>query len=317
MKKWLTLSVLCMVLAGVCGGYASVQAQNLKVTLLGTGDPQPRFDRFGPSTLVQTETETLLFDCGRGATLRMRQLMIPLGQVTDLFLTHLHSDHVSGIVDFWLTGWSPMGNRKTPLRVWGPAGTKEMTSSLEKAFQADYRIRTQDEKLPPEGYTMIAQDIKEGTVYEKNGLRVTAFQVDHFPEEDIEPCLGYRIDYAGRSVVLSGDTRYCENLIRFSKGTDVLVHEVAAASEMVLNYPPVRMVMAHHTTPEEAGKVFTQVKPKMAVYTHLVLVSMAALPTPADLINRTRKTYSGPLEVGEDLMVIEVGDEVTVRRPPR
>jgi ribonuclease Z len=295
------------------------EAQSLKVTLLGTGNPLPVLDRFGPSTLVQTDKETFLFDCGRGVAQRIFQLRMPLGQVTDLFVTHLHSDHVVGIPDFWLTGWLSMfGDRKAPLRVWGPVGTKEMISSLEKAFQADYRIRTEDEKLPPEGYTMVAQDIKEGVVYEKNGVKITAFEVEHFPVK-IEPCLGYRIDYAGRSVVLSGDTRYSENLIRFSKGTDVLVHEVAAAKEEMLSLPPVQMIMAHHVSPEEAGKVFTQVKPKMAVYTHLVLIgpNPMAFPTPAELITMTRKTYSGPLEIGQDLMVIEVGDEIKVSRPSR
>jgi ribonuclease Z len=306
--------VLLSSLLPVTGG-----AQSLKVTLLGTGTPVPRIDRFGPSTLVQTDRETFLFDCGRGAAQRIFQLRMPLGQVTDLFITHLHSDHVVGIPDFWLTGWIPVfGGRKTPLRVWGPVGTKEMVSSLEKAFQADYRIRTEDEKYPPEGYTMIAQDIKEGVIFEKNGVKITAFEVEHFPVK-IEPCLGYRIDYAGRSVVLSGDTRYSENLIRFSKGTDVLVHEVAAAKEEMLSSPWIQRIMAHHTSPEEAGKVFTQVKPKMAVYTHLVLIgpNPMASPTPADVITMTRKTYSGPLEIGQDLMVIEVGDEVKVSRPSR
>jgi ribonuclease Z len=115
----------------------------------------------------------------------------------------------------------------------------------------------------------------------------------------------------------SGSIRYSENLIRFSKGTDVLVHEVAVANVTMRNYPPVRMVLAHHTSPEEAGKVFNEVKPKLAVYTHIVLLSPMALATPAELINMTRKTYSGPVEVGEDLMVTVVGDEIKVRRPSR
>jgi ribonuclease Z len=298
------------------------RAQNLKVTLLGTGTPRPLMDRFGPATLVQTDKETFLFDCGRGAAQRIYQLRIPLGQVTALFLTHLHSDHVNGIPDFWLTGWLALyyAGRKTPLQVWGPAGTKEMMSFLEKAFQADYRIRIEDEKLLPEAFPVIAQDIKEGVVYEKNGVKITAFEVDHFPGKDIEPCLGYRIDYAGRSVVISGDTRFSENLILFSKGADVLVHEVAAAKEELLKTSvATQRIIDHHTSPEEAGKVFSRVKPKLAVYTHFVMVSSntVSAPTVEDFITMTRKTYSGPLEAGEDLMVIEVGDTVKVSRPSR
>ena len=264
---------------------------------------------------MQTDKENFLFDCGRGAAQRLFQLRMPLGQVSDLFLTHLHSDHLVGIPDFWLTGW--IGGRRASLRVWGPLGTKEMVSYLEKAFQADYRSHIKNEKLPPEGYTMIAEEIREGVVYDRNGVKITAFNVDH--GEAIKPSLGYRIDYAGRSVVLSGDTRYSENLIRFSQGADVLVHEVAAAKEEMLSSPVVQGIMAHHTAPEEAGKVFAQVKPKMAVYTHLWLLgpNPVTLLTPAGLITMTRKTYSGPLEIGEDLMVIEVGDEVKVRRPSR
>jgi ribonuclease Z len=298
------------------------EAQALKVTLLGTGTPRPVMDRFGPATLVQADKETFLFDCGRGAAQRLYQLKIPLGQVPNVFLTHLHSDHVNGIPDFWLTGWLALdyANRKTPLQVWGPAGTKEMMSNLEKAFQADRHIRTEDEKLSPEAFRIIAQDIKEGVVFEKNGVKITAFLVDHFPGEDPEPCFGYRIDYAGRSVVISGDTRYSENLITFSKGVDVLIHEVAGAKEELLKTSvAVQRIIDHHVSPEEAGKIFSQVKPKLAVYTHFVMVASKEIspPTVQDFITMTRKTYSGPLEAGEDLMVIEVGDTVKVTRPSR
>jgi len=298
------------------------EAQNLKVTLLGTGTPNPVINRFGPATLVQAGKETLLFDGGRGAAQRIWQLKIPLGQVTAVFLTHLHSDHVNGIPDFWLTGWlgTVFARRTTPLQVWGPLGTKEMMSFLEKAFQADYHIRTEDEKLSPEAFHVIAQDIKEGVVYDKNGVKITAFEVDHFPGKDPEPCFGYRIDYAGRSVVLSGDTRFSENLIGFSNGADVLIHEVAAAKEELLKTSVVtQRIIAHHTSPEEAGKLFSRVKPKLAVYTHFVVVAGETInpPTVEDIITMTRKTYSGPLEAGEDLMVIEVGDTVKVSRPSR
>ena len=83
------------------------EAQTIKVTLLGTGRPDPVVDRFGPSTLVEAGGETLLFDVGRGASQRLWQLKIPLSKVTTVFLTHLHSDHVVGLPDLWLTGWLP------------------------------------------------------------------------------------------------------------------------------------------------------------------------------------------------------------------
>jgi TRAP transporter TAXI family solute receptor len=161
-------------------------------------------------------------------------------------------------------------------------------------------------------------DLKEGVVYDKNGVKITAFEVDHFPGKDPEPCFGYRIDYAGRSVVLSGDTRFSENLISFSNGADVLVHEVAAAKEELLRTSVVtQRIIDHHTSPEEAGKVFSRVKPKLAVYSHFVQVAGETMspPTVEDIITMTRKTYSGPLEAGEDLMVIEIGDTAKVSPP--
>ena len=201
---------------------APASSQNLKVTLLGTGAPRPVMERFGPSILVEAGKEKLLFDCGRGATMRLYQLKAPFADLNALFLTHLHSDHIVGISDFYLTGW--ILGRSTPLRVWGPAGTADMMSHLQEAYQFDIHVRRDvDEMLPAQGVVVVAKDIEQGVVYQNGDLKVTAFTVDHAP---IKPAFGYRIDYGGHSVVLSGDTRYNENLIHFAKGADVLIHEV-------------------------------------------------------------------------------------------
>ena len=201
-------------LAAAIGLAAPAHAQNLKVTLLGTGYPRPVMERFGPSILVEAGKEKLLFDCGRGATQRLYQLKVPFSEVTALFLTHLHSDHIVGIPDFYLTGW--IFGRSTPLRVWGPEGTAEMMSHLQQAYQFDIHIRRDvDEKLPAQGVVVVAKDIEQGVVYQNGDLKVTAFTVDHSP---VKPALGYRVDYAGHSVVLSGDTRYSENLIQLLSG---------------------------------------------------------------------------------------------------
>jgi ribonuclease Z len=284
-------------------------AQNLKVTLLGTGNPRPVIERFGASTLVEAGHQKLLFDCGRGATQRIYQLKIPFHDVNALFLTHLHSDHTVGIPDLWLTGWI-MG-RDVPLRVWGPAGTRKMISKLGRAYEFDVHTRRDvDEKLPPEGAVIEAKEIKEGVVYESEGVKVKAFLVDHGL---VKPAFGYRVDYAGRSVTLSGDTHFSENLIRAAQGTDVLIHEVLdpeAYSEISNTFTRAQKqkVIEHHITPDQAGMVFARVKPKLAVYSHIVP------PDAPDLIAHTRKTYSGPLEVGEDLMSIDVGQKVEVHR---
>ena len=156
---------------------AQPAASDFRVTLLGTSTPNPLADRFGPSTLVEAGNEKLIFDCGRGATIRLWQLRIPLGTVK-LFITHLHSDHTVGIPDLWLTGFSPLpyGRRNAPFAVYGPKGTAEMMSYLEKAYGAD--IENRREFIPnfsPQQAAIVAKDIEEGVVYEQNAVRVTAF----------------------------------------------------------------------------------------------------------------------------------------------
>ena len=292
-------------------GSTTVQAQTLKVTLLGTGSPIPTVERFGPSTLVEAGSEKLLIDCGRGVPIRLWQLHVPMSALTAVIFTHLHSDHIGGFPDLWLTGWlpPPFGHRVSPMHVFGPIGTRQMIASLRDAYAADIRIRIADERLPPEGAAVIVEEIEEGWRYERNGVVVTAFNVDHGPL--IKPSLGFRVDYAGHSVVISGDTRPSENLIRFSKGADVLIHEVAdARPELLQSSEAARLIIGHHTTPEDAGRVFTRVHPRLAVYTHIVLLttdSTISAPTIDELVTETRRTYSGPLVVGEDLMSIEIG----------
>ncbi len=289
-------------------GMSSASAQEIDVTLLGTGSPRPRIDRFGPSILVQAGNQTLIFDAGRGCLQRLAQVGVNFGQVDALFLTHLHSDHVVGLPDLWLTGWL-LSRRDRPLAVFGPSGTAAMMEHLKQAFQFDIRIRVEDDKESPAGAEVQVAEISQGVVYDVRGVRVTAFEVDHGP---VSPAFGYRIDYAGRSVILSGDTRFSANLIKFAAHADLVVHEVADASDAyVARNPTYVQVLGHHTRPQEAGRVFQTVQPKLAVYSHIVLADV----TIPQLVARTRETYSGPLLVGEDLMKVVVGPSVTVSRP--
>jgi ribonuclease Z len=289
------------------------------VTLLGTGTPVPRPDRFGSATFVEAGDQKLLIDAGRGAAIRLFQLNIPIGRLDALLLTHYHSDHTSGIPDVWLTGWleSFFGTRKTPMRVIGPTGAKTLMSKLAEAYADDVRIRLADEKLPPEGVaTTVTEFNRDGVVFEKNGVKVIAFEVDH--GDLIKPAYGYRIEYGGRSAVISSDTRYNENVIKYGKGADLLVHEVAAVRPELLREAYIQRIVGHHILPRDAGRVFAQTKPRLAAYTHLVLLNSNEVPplTVDDIVAETRQTYSGPLQVGEDLMAFDIGDSVTVRRFP-
>jgi ribonuclease Z len=274
-----------------------------RVVLLGTGTPNPRVDRFGPSILVEAGSERLVFDCGRSCTTRLWQLHVPLGTVK-LFLTHLHSDHTVGIPDLWLTGIlpAPFGGRTAPFRVWGPAGTAAMMANLEKAYEADIQIRHTSLNAAIE-----AKDFTEGVVYRANGVQVTAFKVNH---DDID-AYGFRVDYQGHSILLSGDTRPSENLVAHAPGVDVVVHEVAMFAPGA--DAGRQTVAVLHSTPEQAGEEFSKIRPKLAVYSHFSLFGTPE-PTMEELIARTRTTYQGPLEIGEDLMAISVADSVAVQR---
>jgi ribonuclease Z len=207
----------------------AAQGPQVRVTLLGTGCPPAVMNRFGPSTLVEAGAQKFLFDAGRGALQRLVELGVQWQDVQGVFLTHLHSDHVVGFPDLWLTGWLIVPGRNVPLQVWGPRGTTAMMSHLEQAYQYDVRIRIQNDGASQKGVALLVKDITEGVVYEKDGVKVTAFEVDHAP---VKPSFGYRIDYAGRSIVLSGDTRVSENLMRHAQGVDVLVHEVFAPATL-------------------------------------------------------------------------------------
>ena len=298
-----------------------VAAQDFKVTLLGTGDPIPRIDRFGPATLVEVGGQELLFDVGRGATQRLVQMNIALSAIDAVFLTHFHHDHLVGLPDIWMTGWipPPFGRRSVPFEVWGPTGTASLLKNLEEAFVLNTTIRIPDELLSPAGIEMVAHEFDaDGVIYEKDGVKVTAFAVDH--GDLIKPAYGYRIDYDDRAVVISGDTRFDRNLIAAAKGADLIVHEVALASdELLASSEQFRRIVAHHTTPEEAGIVFAEVAPKLAVYTHLVMLSSRTIPEAPlpSLITRTRTNYNGPLVIGEDLMSFIVDDTVSISRAAR
>ena len=315
-SAWLFVGFSCLVFISTAPTETRAES-DFKVTLLGTASPSPRPNRYGPSTLVEVGGQVLLFDAGRGVPIRMGQIKVPIGKIDVLFLTHFHSDHVSGIPDVWLTGWlGPVfGRRKTPFQVIGPTGANNLMANLEKAYALDISIREADEKLPPQGIAVQVDEFdKDGVVYEKDGVKVIAFEVDH--GDLIKPAYGYRIEYKGHTAVISGDTRYNQNVIKYGTGADLLIHEVAIARPELMSNLFAQAIIAHHTSPHDCGRVFAQAKPKLAAYTHLVFLSNERVPeaTLDDLVAQTGETYSGPLEVGEDLTSFEIDETVTVRR---
>ena len=191
-----------------------------------------------------------------------------------------------------------------------------MMSYLEKAYHAD--IDNRREFIPnfsPQQVAIAAKDIEEGVVYEQNEARVTAFHVKHAHLKD---AFGFRVDYRGHAVVISGDMASNENFIKYAQGADVVIHEVGVARpELLEKDAGVRQMLAtHHSSPEDAARDFVRIKPKLAVYTHFTRPRRDDIPEVSieEILSRTRAIYSGPMVAGEDLMSISIGDSVTVKR---
>jgi ribonuclease Z len=192
-----------------------------------------------------------------------------------------------------------------------------MMTALGQAFVEDIRSRSAGGSLPDSVTAAVGNDIQQGVIYDRDGVKVIAFAVDHGSTPFA--AFGYRVESAGRSVVISGDTRPSENLVRFAEGADVVIHEVMAATPEAASAPALQPIIRAHSSPEDAARIFQKTKPKLAVYTHVSLMAAAAR-RPAlleALMARTRSVYDGPVEIGEDLMTVEITDSVRVQRRTR
>ncbi|AVZ40998.1 MBL fold metallo-hydrolase [Dietzia sp. JS16-p6b] len=288
------------------------------VTLLGTGSPVPSAERFGNSTLVQAGGLNLVFDAGRGTSIRLDQMGLPLGQVDGVFLTHFHSDHVNGLADLWMTSYiKALGGREDNFQLYGPVGVGRIAEGLQFTHQNDIDVRVADEGLDRATTAITPHEFDEdGVIFDQDGVRVTMFTVEHDAAGVITPAVGYRVDHGESSVLISGDTRPTPNVLSYGEGVDLLIHEVADFVDPTL--PLLETVYEHHTNPRQAGEIFTAVAPAMAAYTHIVNGAPPRIPDlPIEtLVERTRETYDGPLAVGVDLMTFRINDgDIRVQQP--
>ncbi len=321
--------ILIIGLAICASTMLQAQAPIIKVTLLGTGVPLlnaaalAKNGRALSGLLVEAGTERMLFDCGQGVYSRLVQsgggsaTTNPNIGVDKVFLSHLHSDHIGDLGALFAVGalyryTDPVNGAAAdlPLRVWGPGGgtnqpvpTFAMVQAFRLAYDTDIYVRQLFTN--PNDFSIFNPvvdslnntiELWEDVVYSKNGVTVTAFQVDHRP---MSPSYGFRVDYQGKSFVYSGDTTYSPTLISKAKNVDLLVHEV-------YGYPRADgpEIYDYHTSPEDAARVFNAATPKQVVFTHMVTPPGT---TATDLVDRTRKAgYAGPLTPGVDLMVINI-----------
>lgn len=295
----------------------------IKLTFLGTGAPRPSRDRHGPAILVEAGSRTLLIDAGPG----VRQRIFEAGGfglltgVTDIFATHLHYDHVGGVADLWIPGW--MYGRPTPLRVHGPPGTTEFVNGLRQAYRWDVAYR-QIVGIAAPGSVLEAREIRPGVVYDEGGVTVTAFPVAHMP---IDPATGrvapldgatygFRVDYAGRSVAFSGDLRVSptSELVTQGRGVDVVVMEVQVPSPgNSAEAQRANVSLSVHTSPEEAARAFAMMRPRLAVFSHIIPPQTTA----EELRAAARPFYDGPLVTAFDLMTLTIGRQIDVSLAPR
>ncbi len=290
----------------------ATQRDTLRVTLLGTGIPNPHINAFGTATMIEAGDERVMIDCGRGAVVRMAQAGFPIGFTDTLILSHFHSDHYSGLFDLLMTGTiqQPFAHRGGPLQLYGPPGVEKIAEGAWLATEPDRAIRVADSEIDPEHMRIVPHVYGEGVVFDRGGLRIIAIEVDH--GAFIRPAYAFRIEYAGHVFVHSHDTRFNENLIAQAQGADVLVHEVAAARpETLARYPRVKVAIDHHATPTDVGRVFARVQPRLAMLTHLVLLPPDPMPIGA-VMAEIAEQYDGTVIVAEDLMTIEIGRNISV-----
>ena len=298
----------------------------LRVVLCGTGNPLPDRNRTGACTAIFAGGNIYLVDVGNGAWKNLALWHVPAARVAAILLTHFHSDHIGDLGEVNMQTWAQ--GREHPLRVYGPPGVEQVVGGFEQAYALDegYRIAHHGAALmPSENWQMTPLTVKietppgaspcasgSATVLEENGLKVTAFTVDHSP---VAPAYGYRFDYKGRSVVVSGDTVACANLVAAATGADVLIHEaqsahlvklIQEAAERIGN-PRIARIMSdirrYHTTPVEAAAEANQAGVALLVLSHIGPPTTNALARIA-FMRDVAGVRSHGIEIGSDGMLL-------------
>jgi ribonuclease BN (tRNA processing enzyme) len=280
--------------------------KSTEIVFLGTGFPLPTPDRQGPSLAVIANGKAYIVDSGVGLVRQANAAYIsgvkalkPDG-LGIAFITHLHSDHTLGLADLIFTPW--VIGRTTPLELYGPAGIKAMADNILKAYEQDIRIRIEGlEGANKTGYKVNAHEIAPGAVYQDANVKVTAFLVDH---GSWTQAYGYRFDAGGKTIVISGDTRPSEGVIKACDGCDVLVHEVYSGYGGTSQKTPeewMKYMAAFHTSAEELGILATRARVKTLIITHY---GTRGSSDQTEMVNLIKKGFAGTVIVARDLDVI-------------
>ncbi|MDO8410160.1 MAG: MBL fold metallo-hydrolase [Phenylobacterium sp.] len=288
----------------------------LHVALCGAGSPMPDVARSGPCTAVIAGRRLFIVDAGSGASRNLTLMGLPPSRVEAILLSHFHSDHMDGLGELLMQRWAS-SSAAAPTPVYGPPGVETVLAGFAQAYSLDrgYRIAHHGPDVtPPSGYGGVARPfaIPEGqtslVILDEPDLKITAFRVDHDP---IEPAVGYRFDYKGRSAVLSGDTTPSPVVEAQARGADLLVHEALsldlvnrqrAAAEAAGRANLAQIfgdITDYHTTPEQAAQLAERAGVKFLLLNHIVPpLPIAALEGP--FLGEARQQFSGRLKVGRD-----------------
>lgn len=292
----------------------------LHLVLCGTGSPLPNPDRAGPCNLVIAGDQAYVIDIGEGGARNLNLMGFFIPSTTALLLTHYHSDHVDGIGPLSLLYWT-QGTKTSPMPVHGPPGLETLVEGFNRAYELDrtYRVDHHTSQIVPEtggGLTAFPFEVGEEpvTVIERDGLRIRAFLVDHDP---VRPSVGYRFDYKGRSIVISGDAAKSDTIIEAARGADILVHDALqprlvghltsaldqAGNDAVATIT--RDILDYHASPEEAAESAQAAGVDHLVLSHLVPPIPSQFFYPAFLGDAPDK-FDGEITVGEDGMAFSL-----------
>jgi ribonuclease Z len=294
----------------------------LHVGLCGSGSPLPDPTRAGPCIFVIAGKHVYVVDAGEGSPRKMALMGLSPGLIDAILLTHFHSDHIDGLGEMMLQRWGG-ASHKDPVPVIGPQGVESVVEGFNDAYALDkkYRVAHHGEAtMPPAGaggiacaFTLDDSD-RSQVVLEQDGVVITAFAVNHAP---VFPAAGYRFDYRGRSVVISGDTAPSSTLAKYARGVDVLFHEgLQTTMVAVLHDAAVRHgragaakitadIPSYHTTPEDAARIAEQAGVRQLVFYHTI----PALPISylnAAFLGDAPRIFKGPIVVGKDGMLVSL-----------
>ena len=297
-------------------------ADGLHLYVCGSGSPMPDADRAGPSLAVLAGNQAFIFDSGSGSIRKLGRMGFPMGKLRGEFLTHLHSDHIDGLGESLLQAWIA-GGRSSPLPVYGPEGTDKVVAAFNAAYQIDstYRVAHHGPKVAnPTGFGGAAQIIAlpdgadSQVIYDQEGVKITAIRVIHDP---VKPAFGYRIDYKGRSIAISGDTVYAPAFVAASKGVDLMLHDalnkdmVAALGAKLAErgQPRTAQIMhdiqGYHASPEDAARAGKDAGAGTLVLYHLVPPVPARLIEPL-FLGQAPKVFPGTLKLAQDGMIVHL-----------